>query len=180
MIDFYHIWRAEYPAGNYSDYLTWLSVQWDHYVHDALRFGQEAMQAALASPDAHENFRQYLIAARRLVQDDQSQDLADRSVQDIVKEASRMIVCDPVDLLAHNKILRFVRARYAVIHVAAILRPELSSTQTARALNGRDHSTILHARMRARHLMQYDAPFAQLVQALLAAFGADQTVKVAA
>lgn len=58
----------------------------------------------------------------------------------------------------------YVQPRFAAVMLARRLRPDLSSTWLGHHLGGRDHSSILHANVRAETLLATDPNFRQLAE----------------
>lgn len=68
-------------------------------------------------------------------------------------------------ITGHRRCEETIRIRYACVAAINRLRPDLSLSRIARAMN-RDHTTILHAMRRVGYMLQDDAKFAELVKAI--------------
>lgn len=79
-------------------------------------------------------------------------------VRAIVEDASALLEVPVNDILSRRKRVDIVQARFAVIWVARNTT-DLSFPQIAAALNGRDHSTIMHALARAEQMRAADDDF---------------------
>jgi chromosomal replication initiator protein len=62
----------------------------------------------------------------------------------------------PMLLRSHRRERSLAQARFAAVALILELCPVLSLPQIGRALGGRDHTTIIHARQRAAELLQPD------------------------
>ena len=83
------------------------------------------------------------------------------TVAQLVKAAS-IATCTTEDEIKHDRFRFFVRIRFAITKLA---RPYFSTIRIAKLLGGKDHSTIVHAQVRANELMA-DKGFATLVRTI--------------
>ena len=82
-------------------------------------------------------------------------------IREIALLASRMTGIAVGDIVGPRRNKHFCRVRFAVALVAS--EHQHSTTNIGRILNGRDHSSITHARKAALELAERDADYAQFI-----------------